>query len=320
MDPSQAESLIRSRVSVNPQRVTVAKSLVYDSSLKAANCDDLVRIVLDRNGIVVPTRVVLHETVDTEGMLRAVAESISWRLATIEATWQLIYSGHLVALGDPRTLSSSVSWTTVVPGSGGHSSGWQFEDFDIPMPGRVRRSPSSLIGGNQYLTDPDLYLATLAISGLHPDVASALRESIQCFRQELYTASLAMLGKASEGAWLDVAAALLASTGSAAGTKYAKQQATLDDPMQGPQKKVEAVVAIFNHQEDFGSLATASGVRPADLRAAAIWSDTVRDSRNTLHFGVSPATPNTYEKVTVLLLASVPNIRLLYQLKAAATP
>lgn len=222
MDPNQAESLIRGRVSVNPQRVMVAKSLVYDSSLKAINCDDLVRIVLERNGVEVPTRVVLHETVDTDGMLRAVADSISWRLATIEATWQLIHSGHLVALGGVRTLSSSVSWTTVVPGSGGMSSGWQFEDFDIPMPGRVRRSPSTMTGGNQYLTDPDLYLATLAISGLHPDVGAALRESIQCFRQELYTAALAMLGKASEGAWLDVAAVLLAAAGPAASTKYAK--------------------------------------------------------------------------------------------------
>ena len=190
----------------------------------------------------------------------------------------------------------------------------------MPMPGRVRRSPSSLVEGNHYLTDPDLYAATLAISGLHPDVASALRESILCFRQEFYTASLAMLGKASEGAWLDLAAALLSFVGSTVGKKYAKQQATLDDPMQGAQRKVDAVLAIFNHQDDFGALAATAGVKPADLREAAIWSDTVRDSRNTLHFGVSPATPNTYEKVTVLLLASVPRIRLLYRLKAATRP
>ena len=129
-----------------------------------------------------------------------------------------------------------------------------------------------------------------------------------------------MLGKASEGSWLDLAATLLAFAGPIAATKYAKQQATLDDPMQGPQKKIEAVLTIFNHQEDFGPLASKASVRPSDLRSAALWSDTVRDSRNTLHFGVSPATPNTYEKVTVLLLASVPSIRLLYQLKAATAP
>ena len=189
MDSSKAESTIRSIVTVSPQRVTVAKSVVFDASVNAINCDDLVRIVLDKNGIVVPTTVVLHETVDTDGMLKAVAESISWRLATIEATWQLVHTGHLVALGDSRALTSTVSWTTVVPGSGGHTSGWQFQDFEIPMPGRVRRSPSSLVGRNQYLTDPDLYLATLAIPGLHADVDAALRESIRCFRHELYTAA-----------------------------------------------------------------------------------------------------------------------------------
>lgn len=320
MDSSQAESTIRGFVSVTPQRVTVAKSIVFDVSINAMNCDELVRIVLEKNGIVAPATVVLHETVDTGGMLKAVADSISWRLATIEATWQLVHTGHLVALGNSHTPSSSVSWTTVIPGSGGHSAGWHFQDFEIPMPSRVRRSPSSLVGSDQYLTDPDLYLATLAVHGLHVDVDVSLRESIRCFRHELYTAALAMLGKASEGAWLDLAGALLAFAGPAVGAKYAKQQATLDDPMQGPQKKIEAVLTIFNHQEDFGALASKASVRLADLRAAATWSDTVRDSRNTLHFGVSPATPNTYEKVTVLLLASVPNIRLLYQLKAATAP
>jgi hypothetical protein len=320
MDPDQAESSIRSFIEVTPQRVTVAKSVVFNASLNAISCDDLVRVVLEKNGIVVPSAVVLHETVDTVGMLKAVAESISWKLATIEATWQLVHAGHLVSLADSRTLSSSVSWTTVVPGSGGQSSGWQFQDFEIPMPSRVRRAPSTLIGSKQYLTDPELYLATLAVPGLHDDVRAALRESIRCFRQELYTAALAMLGKASEGAWLDLAAELLAFAAPTAAAKYAKQQTTLDDPMQGPQKKIDAVLTIFNHQEDFGSIATKSNVRPADLRAAAVWSDTVRDSRNTLHFGVSPATPNTYEKVTVLLLAAVPNIRLLYRLKESARP
>lgn len=320
MDVGQAESTIRKLIAVTPQRVTIAKAVVFESGIKAISCDDLVRVVFEKVGVTAPTTVVLHESVDTAGMLKAVAEAISWRLATIEATWQLVYSGHLVSLGDARTLSSSVSWTTVIPGSGGQSSGWQFQDLELPMPSRVRRSPSSFAGTQQYLTDPDLYLATLAIPGLHTDVERALRESIHCFRHELYTAALAMLGKASEGAWLDLAAGLLAFATPMAGAKYAKQRTTLDDPMQGPQRKIEAVLTIFGHQEDFGALASKADVRLPDLRAAATWSDTVRDSRNTLHFGVSPATPNTYEKVAVLLLASVPNIRSIYQLKAATMP
>jgi hypothetical protein len=49
-----------------------------------------------------------------------------------------------------------------------------------------------------------------------------------------------------------------------------------------------------------------------------VWSDAVRDSRNTIHFGVAPTTPNTYEKVAALLLGAVPNVRVLYQVKNAA--
>ena len=88
--------------------------------------------------------------------------------------------------------------------------------------------------------------------------------------------------------------------------------------MLGTMKKVTAVIQLYEHQEIFAAVMKASEVKLAELRAISNWTDAVRDSRNTIHFGVEAAVPNTYEKLGVLLLGAVPNVRTLYRLKAAA--
>ncbi len=99
---------------------------------------------------------------------------------------------------------------------------------------------------------------------------------------------------------------------------FSKQRVVLEDPMIGTYRKIEAVLTVFDRQDIFSSLSAFSGIKPRELRAVAVWSDSVRDSRNTIHFGVSPATPNTYEKVAALLIGAAPNVRILYRLKEAA--
>jgi hypothetical protein len=186
------------------------------------------------------------------------------------------------------------------------------------LPGRVRRALSVEGTSNQFLTEPDLYLNTLGIPNMHTEVSAAFSEAVRCFRHELFTASVTMLGKASEGAWLELGSSLLAAVAPGQEPKFGKQKAALEDPMIGTFKKIRAVLAIYDHQDVFGSIALDSGIRVEELRSAAVWSDAVRDSRNTIHFGVSPATPNTYEKVAVLLIGAVPNVRVLYRVKAAS--
>ncbi len=88
--------------------------------------------------------------------------------------------------------------------------------------------------------------------------------------------------------------------------------------MMGTFRKIEAILTVFDRQDIFGPVATLSGIKPKELRTVSVWSDSVRDSRNTIHFGVSPAMPNTYEKVAALLIGTVPNVKILYRLKEAA--
>lgn len=319
MNPADAEATIRKRVSVTRQRVIIAKAIVFNASTLPVTCDDLLIEVYKTNAVICHRQVILHESVDSNAAISAVADSISWRLATIEAIWSLVHSGLLVALAETRCQSATVGWTTVIPGSGGTSAGWQFSDYEYPVPGRVRRSPSSLQTANQFLSEPDLYLHSIAAPSMHSEVVDAFTESVKCFRSELFTAALAMLGKGSEGAWLELGAALVALVPKTEDLKYSKQRSILEDPMIGTYKKIEAVLTIFDHQDLFGAVTKASGVRLQELRAVAVWSDSVRDARNTIHFGVTPTTPNTYEKLAALLLGAVSNVRILYRVKDAAS-
>ena len=54
------------------------------------------------------------------------------------------------------------------------------------------------------LADPDLYLESLAVTNIHQDVIDAISEAIDCLRSELHIAAVVMLGRASEGAWIEM--------------------------------------------------------------------------------------------------------------------
>lgn len=318
MNSSEAEKQIRERIVVTPQKVVIAKAILLEAAKTISRTTELVDAVLRANEASIPQQVVLHPSVDSMAAVAVAAEGLSWQLAAREALWSLIHSGLMYSMSENISGdSTSVGWTTVVPGSGGESSGWRFEETRLPVPQMVRRSPS-LSASNQFLSEPDLYLHSLGVENMHADVSQAFAEAVKCFRAELFTASLAMLGKASEGSWLELGSALVAAVTNPEAKRFAKQQVTLEDANAGTMRKVEAVITIYEHADLFGDVVKASTVRPQRLKEISVWSDAVRDSRNTIHFGVDAAIPNTYEKLAALLIGAVPNVRTLYQVKAAA--
>jgi len=318
LNESEAKNRILERVVVTPQRVVIAKAIVLNASENKSSSEDLVDAVLKANAVVVPRQVVIHPSVDSMPALMTAGDALSWLLAAKEAIWSLIHGGYLIPMADFHESAPSIGWTTVIPGSGGTSSGWTFDELSISVPRRVRRAPSLAGSNDQFLAEPDLYLHTLGIPNMHMEVASAFREAVKCFRQELFTAALTMLGKASEGAWLELGASLLGYAQSQQQIVFNKQRVVLEDPMIGTYRKIEAVLTMFDRQDVFGPLSVSSGIRAKELRAVAVWSDSVRDSRNTIHFGVSSAIPNTYEKVAALLIGAAPHVRIIYRLKEAA--
>ena len=85
----------------------------------------------------------------------------------------------------------------------------------------------------------------MEIKNIHAEVKESLEEAVRCFRNELYIACLAMLGKASEGAWIELGIKL-ADTAQSAGLPNAKKiKETLEDQYVGIGKKILETLRLY---------------------------------------------------------------------------
>ena len=316
MNQDQALKLLESQIRVTPQQVTIAKGHIANhfKSDTSAVIQDFLKAV----EATAPDKLTIHLTVDTEDTIKTVAQTLSWTLAGCEAIWGLISSGLLIpARSDLRSLMPHVSWTTVVQGSG-QEGGLSLDHLFLPVPSSILLPPSVSKGERQTLTDPDLFLHSLEIPDIDKKVEDSLRESVRCFKHELFLACLTMLGRASEGAWIELGLRLCAITPPTAPIKVNKIKEKLEDPFVGVGKKILETVKLYQRRDIFDNIHKMSGVKPQDLNNAMVWADAVRESRNSVHYGAEPSMPNTYEKIAALLIGGVPHLRLLYRIRAAA--
>ena len=317
MREEEARAILASSISATRQKVTVAKAAILKLASTVTLSDRLIDQFLRDIDAVMPEQVVLNPAVDPLATLKKAADSIAWRIAASEAVWELIHANALLPTSpDYNTETIHLAWTTVYQQSGGSSSGWSFPEYVMPIPRSITIPPSRQ-AYVEYLVNPDLYLAELGIPNLDKGVQDALTEAIACFRQELFTAAAAMLGKATEGAWLQLGAGLIEALHEPDKHHVERQKADLENPAIGISKKIDLVVTLYERQDLYTAVAERSKVSVQELRVAAVWSDTVRDSRNTIHFGVGPSLPNTYEKLAALILGAAPQLRLLYRVLAA---
>jgi hypothetical protein len=316
MNPNEAEQFIAAQISVTRQKVTIAKAFAIERP--TGDSHSLISAFLTEMDATMPQEVVIHQSVDPIPTLTKVAESFSWRLAMCEAIWGLIHANIFIPT-DFNMVNQvwSVSWTTIVPGSGGTSAGWDFSRYRVDVPGHFRLAPSQQIGQEQTLTDGDLYIRDLGIPSIHPEAEEALRDAVKCFRFELYTPALAMLAKASEGAWYELGIALTRALPAAAKPTADKNAREFNDPWVSVAKKIQLVLKLYEHS-GLQPVKEHSGVDDNDLKQALVWSDVVRESRNVVHYGVQPPTANTYEKVAAVLIGAIPHLRILYRVYNAA--
>jgi hypothetical protein len=207
-----------------------------------------------------------------------------------------------------------VSYTTTIQGSGS-TGGINLNHLALPIPSLILLPPSISRGERQTLTDPDLFLYALEIPNIDKEVEESLRESVRCFKHGLFLACLTMLGRASEGAWIELGLALCTIKQSKSQINSKKIKERLEDPFVGVGKKIFETAQLYQRTDVFENLHKESGVKPQDLNNVVIWADAVRESRNSVHYGAEPSMPNTYEKIAVLLIGSVPHLRLLYKIR-----
>jgi hypothetical protein len=194
---------------------------------------------------------------------------------------------------------------------------WNIRSFDHAT-GEIGEKTILKSVQDQALCDGDLYLHNLNIASIHPEVEEALHEAVKCFRHELYTPALAMLAKASEGAWLELGAGLLKALPNIAKASADKREKELASPWVSVARKVQVVLELYAHPE-LKPVRENSQVDEKDLKQVLVWSDVVRESRNVIHYAVQAPTANTYEKVAALLLGAVPHLRIIYRVYDAST-
>ena len=130
------------------------------------------------------------------------------------------------------------------------------------------------------MSDPDLFLYNLNIEGLHDDVEQSLREAVRCFRHELYLACLAMLSRASEGAWIELGLKLAEAIPSDMQKPAEKDQKDTSGPLCRHWKEDPGRRFVFTSELTcFDHIYKESRVKAQDLRNAVVWADAVRESR-----------------------------------------
>jgi len=317
MNVDQAEGYIYDHVEVGHEMVALAKAFIVENFTP-----DVVQLTakwLNHVQAPMPTEVVIHQTVDPEPTLRAAARSISSRLAFSEAVWALIHTNVLLpATGNLHTVTPNLSWTTVVPGSGGQSSGWRFDQLAVSVPDRIQLVPSWKSNSFRPLSEGDLFIRELGIANLHPVVGESLQEAVTCFRYDLYAPCLAMLTRAVEGAWTEMGLALASSIHDINQKRADALSSDLLNPQYSLARRLTRVADVYEQKELCEALWNVANVNPRDLRQVAIWADQVRDSRNVLHYQSQPARANSYEKVAALLIGAVPFMRTIYAVYDAA--
>lgn len=311
MRPDDGHKAILERVEVSRADIAAAKSYVVNATEHTTTT--LVDAWIASNEVSCPTPLLLRgNNVDDD--LRRAARFLSLQLAGAYAVWELISSGHLIPSGEICEKAPTIDYTTVIPGSGGRSAGWSFPKLTFSYPARILRPIKAAQRG--VFTDGDLYLQQLGLVDLHPGIEEALREAVQCFRYDLFTGTVAMLGAACEGIWFEVGRALVRAYPDS--SKSQKIDRALDTSSRGIGYLVKQIIEMCENRDETGDMLKQAGVTLAELRFAALWWDTVREARNVLHWEVEPTFVNSFDKVSALMLSAASHLGVLWKIRAAA--
>jgi hypothetical protein len=309
--------IVTSRVSVTREHIALVKGLLlkhFNTSTERMMHEAVRALGFER-----PSGAVRVGGTDATPALERLGDYFSWMLCAIEAVWELIHAGVLLPMS-ARELTQLVTNVQIMQDRGGGSGSTGSEDFNnfggvAFFPGTVIKTRCPTAGF--VLSDPDLYLDGLRPQVPQPDIAEALQEAVRCFRAERYMAAVVMLGKASEGLWIECGKALIDALPKPTNVKPTHED--LDSPNIGFAKKLRDVLKLYeSKQPDYVPIAKRAGLSLDQVRLAAHWAETVRDSRNVVHYGAKPTMPHNYETVATLLLTGATHLRTVIALHDAA--
>ena len=166
--------------------------------------------------------------------------------------------------------------------------------------------------GESTIFDEDIYVKNLKLECANSEIKESIRYSIKCYNNELYEPSVVMLGKAVEGAWIELGLSLF-SWDKKNVLKNAKEIEKMKS-YDSIHSKMNKVIKKYEDKTTCDELYKKSEINIKMLKNRMEWSNIVRESRNAIHFGVEPVVKNTYEKVSILLLAATEHFQIIYKI------
>ncbi len=214
MDEQQVFQQINNGVKLDQAKYIVAKRYLISSAMKVRTLDlrTIVNPFLMTCEAGTPAIIVYNPQWDSTTDIKKAIFSIEYKACFCEAVYSLIHAGFFIPQGNHITIETYIGYTSIRPGfrDSGSSAGWHFPQWNYDIPVRIRLS-GFIQETNSVIATPDLFLKQLNIPNLNSEVKDALFDAIRCFRAELYTPCLAMLLKATEGAWTELGLSLIGS-------------------------------------------------------------------------------------------------------------
>jgi hypothetical protein len=233
-------------------------------------------------------------------VLDLLARAISVKLALFQAAWELIATAELINAGTVESWRLSVDYKNLQQGGG-----LKLKDA-YSYPSRIERLP--LV--SERTIDTDIFLGGIDSKTLHPGILQAVVQSLGCFRRGLYMPAIAMLAAAAEATWTEC------GVGVANKLSNAKLDRIVNDPLASIAKKVTEIRKALEQAEGKALLKAASQ-HAAKVTDAEVWTTTLRDRRNALHWTKANSFIADHSETGILLMAAPLHIGTLEAIRVA---
>lgn len=302
---------IMSEIDIKHHDIVEAKMYILSRRMIDINSNALLQEYVGFQDSKLPERITYNDDNELKSQVKLCSQYFNKSIAFSEALLSLIHNGIYFS-----TTSRVVTPRCEIPvTSRGTSSGITLNQLTIQLPSVVKLSFS--LQKQEEIFDEDVFLRNLDIPRAHQEVQAAIKDSIRCFKAELYQPAVVILGKAVEGAWIELGLALFEYQDKEEEKK--KKDIDYIKGMESISRKMNKIVKSYSDKTLFASLHHVSEINHVMLEGTYNWSELIRESRNAIHFGVEPEIPNTYDKVSILLLSAHKHIKLLYKLISATS-
>lgn len=311
MNVHQIEKDIKSRIVITDHDVALAKSFILNQHISNLDISQIFEQYLRENNCSSPKVVFITEGADIDKAVINTSRFFTLRISFTDACWDLVHKGFFYP---PGNLVPN-HFERIAYDTGNQRNSWLFSEFNSPMPLVLQKciSRGSVNKSNIPLFDAQIYMKEANMLHAHKEVKEAIDDAIKCFTNELYRPAIMMLGKAVEGAWIELGLSLAQHLPQEIQDRYMQRFTGTEDIG----IKVLKVIEMYStHKQEFLEIRKQSNASVDALKMIQTFSDLIRNSRNAIHFGATPISENSYAKVSTVLLTAAQYFELMYRCKS----